>query len=71
VHYSPIERYLLRTYGFYWRAFAHGRFEPSSPAEVHFLSVARGQEPPSNDVENAWTKFVADYPELAYAQDQE
>lgn len=61
--YSARERHYIRSIGVFMDAMASGRLQPIHPAQQQFVRVARGEAAPGSDVETAWLKFVADYPD--------
>lgn len=65
--YSEIERYVIRTYGLYYRALATGRVVAVDSEQMRFVQAARGEVAPEKPHEFAWLKFKTDYPTLAKA----
>ncbi len=44
-------------------ALASGKIAPAHPFQAHFVQVFLGGETPENPVEEAWARFVKEYPE--------
>ncbi len=63
--YGPIVQYFIRYYGKYTMAITNGTLKPFYPEQEDFLRVARGEAPPTNEVEKGWLKFMKEYPEIA------
>lgn len=53
------ERQLLSRYGYWLEALATGTLSPSTPEQVQFVRVARGEAEPRSAFEVAWTKHNA------------
>ena len=62
--YSPVSRYIIRTYGKYLMALTKGNITPFHPEEEHFIAVVKGEKTPRNDEERSWLKFISEYPEF-------
>jgi len=62
--YSPLARYLIRTYGKYLMALTNGSLKPFHPGEERFIAVVKGEMAPRDESEMSWLKFVNEYPEL-------
>ncbi len=62
--YSKMDTYVIRNYGKFIRALVQQQLEPLDPFQQDLVDTALGKKRASTDVEKAWLKFVADYPEV-------
>ncbi len=61
--FSPMERYCIRTMGYWLEALSSEAVTPLDPVQRHFVQVCRGEKSPENEIETAWLKFVGEYPD--------
>ncbi len=62
--YTPMEKYMIGTYGKYMRALIQKKVTPSNTHTQNLLDVALGKRKASTDGETAWLKFTSDYPDV-------
>lgn len=48
----------LATYGAWMAALMHGRIEPETEAQRHFVAVCQARAQPETDHEHLWTRFM-------------
>lgn len=60
-NYSPLEKYFIRHYAYFFAALASGKAAPEDPVQVHFVKACRGKVPSSTPAETAWIKFIAEH----------
>jgi pimeloyl-ACP methyl ester carboxylesterase len=63
-HYSPVSKYVIRTYGKYLVAVAREEIPSLNPEQDEFIALMKGERSPRNDDEKEWLRFVSEYPEL-------
>lgn len=56
--YPPITQYFIQNYGKCTMAVINGTLKPFYPEQEGFLKVARGEIPPTTEVEKGWLKFM-------------
>jgi pimeloyl-ACP methyl ester carboxylesterase len=62
--YSPTMQYLIHAAGKYMMALTKRTIVPFYPEQERFVEVANGEQAPQNEIENAWLKFLSEYPEF-------
>jgi uncharacterized protein YifE (UPF0438 family) len=55
--FSPVERYIVRTFGYYLDAVVSGRLEPRDAAERQVVDECRNYRKPSLPASSAWQKL--------------
>jgi pimeloyl-ACP methyl ester carboxylesterase len=55
--YTPMERHVIQSAGYYLEALANSTLQPSDSAEAHFVDVLQKGLEPRNEAESAWLKF--------------
>lgn len=55
--YTPLEKHLIQSEGYFMQALAEGTLAPENPAQAHFVEVVREGAQPTNEAERAWLKF--------------
>ena len=61
--YPPLGKYLITHFGHWLEALATGRIAPMDQYNTHFVQVCRGEASPDTPIEEAWVRFVKEYPE--------
>jgi len=62
--YSPVIQYYIHNYGKYLMALSEGTVTTFHPEEERFMDVVKGIKPPRDKDEQAWLRFLREYPEL-------
>ena len=62
--YTPRAKYMVRSIGVYLMALTKGTILPFHPEEEYFIEVLNGEQPPINEFQTAWLRFIEEYPDL-------
>ncbi len=62
--YSPKTRHAIWNYGKYLMALSVGLIKPVDDAGRRFVGMVEGNQPPRNEEEMGWLKFLTDHPEF-------
>lgn len=61
--YHPLGKYIITRFGHWLDALATGRIAPMDQYNNHFVQVCRGEASPNTPIEEAWLRFVKEYPD--------
>jgi pimeloyl-ACP methyl ester carboxylesterase len=61
--YPPVGKFCIQMVGRWMDALASGAIAPIHPFQAHFVQVFRGEQSPDNPVEQAWARFIKEYPD--------
>jgi len=62
--YTPVAQYLIHNLGKYLMALTKGTIETWHPEEEQFIAVVKGENPPRNDADRGWLRFLEEHPEF-------
>ena len=63
-YYTPRAKYMIGNIGVYMMALTKGTIIPFHPEEEYFIDVLNGKQPPKNEYQSAWLRFIEEYSEL-------
>jgi len=62
--YTPRGKYMIRSIVVYLMALTKGTILPFRPEDEYFIEVLNGNQPPKDEFQTAWLRFIEEYPEL-------
>lgn len=65
-NYSPMEKYFIRHYAYFFAALASGKTAPEDAVQIHFVQACRGEVSPTSQAETAWIKFTAEHRDVPW-----